>query len=36
MKLTAQSSYLPYLEWIAAHTEEDGSLARVGLYALFP
>ena len=36
MKLTAQSSYLPYLERIAAHAEEDGALARVGPHALFP
>ena len=36
MKLTAESPYLPYLERIAAHAEEDGALARVDLYALFP
>ena len=36
MKLTAQPSYLPYLERIAAHTEEDGALAGIGPHALFP
>lgn len=36
MKLTAQPSYLPYLERLAAHAEEDGVLARVGPHALLP
>ena len=36
MKLTAQPSYLSYLERLAAHAEEDGALARVGPHALFP
>ena len=36
MKLTAQPSYLPYLERLAAHAEEDGVLARVGLHTLLP
>ena len=35
MKLTAQPSYLPYLERLATHAEEDGALARVGSHALF-
>ena len=36
MKLTAQSPYLPYLERLAAHAEEDGVLARVGPHAFLP
>lgn len=36
MKFTAQPSYLPYLERFATHAEEDGTLAGIGLYALFP
>ena len=35
MKFSAQSSYLPYLERLAAHAEEDGVLAHVGPHALF-
>ncbi len=36
MKFPTQTSYLPYLERLAAHAEEDGVLARVGPHALFP
>ena len=36
MKLTAQPPYLPYLERLATHAEEDGVLARVGPHALLP
>ena len=36
MKLTTQPPYLPYLERLAAHAEEDGVLARVGPHALLP
>ena len=36
MKLTAQPPYLPYLERLTIHTEEDGALARVGPHAFLP
>ena len=36
MKLTAQPPYLPYLERLATHVEEDNAFAGIGLYALFP
>ena len=35
MKLTAQPYYLPYLERLATHAEEDNAFAGIGLYALF-
>lgn len=35
MKLTAQPYYLPYLERLATHTEEDNAFAGIVLYALF-
>ena len=35
MKLTAESPYLPYLERLATHAEEDNAFAGVDLYALF-
>ena len=35
MKLTAESPYLPYLERLATHDEEDNAFAGVDLYALF-
>ena len=35
MKLTAQPSYLPYLERLATNAEEDNAFAGIGLYALF-
>ena len=35
MKLTAQPSYLPCLERLATHAEEDNAFAGIGLYALF-
>ena len=36
MKLTAESPYLPYLERLATHTEEDNAFAGVGPHALLP
>lgn len=36
MKLTTQPPYLPYLEWLTIHTEEDGVLARVDPHAFLP
>ncbi len=35
MKLTAQPPYLPYLERLATHAEENNVFAGVGLYTLF-
>jgi hypothetical protein len=35
MKLTAEPPYLPYLERLAPHAEEDNAFAGIGLYALF-
>jgi hypothetical protein len=36
MKLTAQPYYLPYLERLATHAEEDNAFAGIDLHALFP
>lgn len=36
MKLTAESPYLPYLERLATHAEEDNAFAGIDLHALFP
>ena len=36
MKFTAQPPYLCQLERLTAHAEEDGTLAGIGLHALFP
>ena len=35
MKLPTQPPYLPYLERLATHDEEDNAFAGIGLYALF-
>lgn len=36
MKLTTQPPYLPYLEQLATHAEENNVFARVRPHALLP
>ncbi len=36
MKLTAQPSYLPYLERLATHAEENNAFAGIDLHAFLP
>lgn len=36
MKLTAESPYLPYLERLATHAEENNAFAGIDLHAFLP